>query len=182
MKPINAIPYATKLSFYGIILIIGGFSLYVLSAWSVDHILNNKPVDEIGWIILGASTIRLITIGIALFALRSYSSSEIKNTGLIAFSLFACCSGQLIYPLAEFFVKILVLFGSWESTGKGISNIGAEGWFNHGAAWLIFGLPGIFFLIIGLQYSHYFSVRRVYLFTGSIVGVLLLFLIGAIIG
>ncbi len=179
---VDAIPNITKWSFYGLLLIIGGFSLYVLAAWSLDHILNQDPVDETGWIIFGASLARLITLGVAFLALRTYLTAVKRNTGLIAFALFACSSGQLVYPLAELIVKFLVLVGLWESTGKGISNMKAEGWFNHGAAWLIFGIPGILFLSIGLQYSNCFHVSRAYLIAGSVVGVLLLLVLGVLIG
>ncbi len=182
MGSFKEIPKSTRLSFYGILLIVGGFSAYVLSAWSVDHLFNNKPIDETGGIIFGASMLRLITIVIALAALMSYSNPNPKKTWLIAFALCACGSAQLIYPLAEFVVKLLVLFGIWEATGKGISNMGAEGWFNHGAAWLIFGIPGILFFVIAKNYWQDFRVRRVYTISGSIMGILLLLLIGAIIG
>ncbi|WP_057938084.1 hypothetical protein [Algoriphagus resistens] len=181
MLRLDAIPNTSKWSFFWLLLIIGGFSFYVLTAWSIDHIFNQERIDETGWIILGASIIRLITLGIVFMALRTYSTPVKRNTKLIALALFACSSGQLVYPLAELFVKLLVLVGLWESTGKGISNMQAEGWFNHGAAWLIFGIPGILFVRIGLQYSHSFRISRFYLFAGSVLGILLLLLIGVLI-
>jgi hypothetical protein len=89
---------------------------------------------------------------------------------------------QLLYPVAETVVKSLILIGLMEPINKGISNMSAEGWFNFGAMWAVWGVPGALFLLAALAYRARRPARGLWVLLGVAGGAVLLFGLGLLIG
>jgi hypothetical protein len=139
---------------YAILVLVGGFTLVVMSMWAIDHFFVNAPIDETGWIILGASVVRVFTIFLAYASLQNWSRK--KKYQLIVFAgLCASASAQLVYPVVELFIKLAILTGWYEYGEKGLGKMTPTGWFNFAAVWMIFGIPGALFAVI----AHHFRKR-----------------------
>lgn len=160
--------------------IVGPFCLVVGAAWTWDHVVRGAPVDATGWIIAGATILRLGTIVVALAAIRPGGARA--PAPLLAIGLWGCAAAQLVYPLAETMAKAAVLAGWVEATGRGISNMSGVGWFNFAMAWLVFGVPGLMFAVLARDHGQRRSVSWVWPALGVGGGVLVLFGIGAVIG
>jgi hypothetical protein len=65
---------------------------------------------------------------------------------------------------------------------KGISNLSAEGWFNFGATWLIWGIPGVLFALAALSYRARRTVNGWWVLFGVVGGGVLLLGLGLVIG
>jgi MFS family permease len=166
---------------YAIVVLVGGFTLVVMAMWIADHLIEKTPVDETGWIILGASVLRMFTILLAFASLRNWSGK--KNYQLLVFAgLCASASAQLVYPVAELFIKLAILSGLYEYGEKGLGNMSLTGWFNFTAVWIIFGVPGTLFAYIAYHFSKRYCLSTTWAWIGGLLGVVVLGIIGFIIG
>lgn len=130
---------------YAIAGFVGLFCVVVTIVWLVDHLVRGNPYDDAAWIVIGATGLRAVTIVIALASVAAWG--ERLPAGLVATGLWGCAAAQLVYPVAETLAKAAILLGILELPSHGISNMTAVGWFNFGAAWLVFGVPGLLFIL-----------------------------------
>jgi hypothetical protein len=79
-------------------------------------------------------------------------------------------------------VKSLILTGLIDPLDKGISNMSGEGWFNFGATWLVWGVPGALFALTALDYGRRVAARGRWVALGAVGGVVLLGGLGLLIG
>ncbi|MEV6968921.1 hypothetical protein AB0M47_27755 [Hamadaea sp. NPDC051192] len=124
--------------------------------------------------------LRLFSIGIALASVHRWGD---RLPGwLVLAGLWGAAAVQLLYPLAETVVKTLILTGVMEPMNKGISNMSADGWFNFGAMWVIWGVPGVLFLLAALAYRVRRPAPWAWVLLGVVGGAALLFGLGLLIG
>ncbi|NUO56962.1 MAG: hypothetical protein HOV78_09880 [Hamadaea sp.] len=124
--------------------------------------------------------LRLLSIGIALASVRRWGDR--LPAWLVLAGLWGAAAVQLLYPLAETVVKALILTGVLEPMNKGISNMSAEGWFNFGAMWVIWGVPGVLFLLAALAYRVRRPAPWWWVLLGVVGGAVLLLGLGLLIG
>ncbi|MEV4133495.1 hypothetical protein AB0J72_15155 [Dactylosporangium sp. NPDC049742] len=74
-------------------------------------------------------------------------------------------------------MKTLILTGLMDPIDKGIS-----GWFNVGAMWLVFGVPGVLFVMAARSFGRRHPVRLGWIAFGLLAGAGLLFGLGLAIG
>ena len=65
---------------------------------------------------------------------------------------------------------------------RGISNMSPDGWFNFGAMWVVFGIPGTLFLLAALSYGARRAVPVRWVLLGILGGAALLAGLGLLIG
>ncbi|GAA1268295.1 hypothetical protein Psi02_10260 [Planotetraspora silvatica] len=159
---------------------IGAFCAIVLIATGYNQLINGVPLDEGGEIALMATGLRLLTVAIALASVQAWGR-RLPNW-LVATGLWGAAAVQLLYPIAETAVKAAVLTGLVEPFGKGISNMSAEGWFNFGAAWLIWGVPGALFSAAAVSFARRHRVSPLGTVLGLLGGAVFLGLLGLVIG
>lgn len=165
---------------YTIAVFVGLFCLVVTTAWVADHVVAGNPVGATGWIIAGATVLRVVTVVVALAAVREWGRRV--PPPLLVTGLWGCAAAQLVYPVAETFVKALLLLGVLDLPARGIGNMTATGWFNFGAAWVVFGLPGALFVLLARDVGRRDRVSWLWPVAGVGGGVAVLFAIGAVIG
>lgn len=161
---------------YAIAGFVGLFCMVVAVVWVIDHVVRGNPYDDAAWIVLGATWLRVVTIAIALASVARWGQR--LPASLVATGLWGCAAAQLVYPVAETLAKAAILLGVLEMPLYGISNMTAVGWFNFGAAWLAFGVPGLLFILAARSLKN----RRPYPWywpaSGLISGIAALFGIG----
>jgi hypothetical protein len=145
-------------------------------AWSLAHGTSWSAVG----VVLLAISLRLVTIAIALASVQPWG--RLLPSWLILAGLWGAAAVQLIYPVAETVVKALILLHVIDPINKGISNMTAQGWFNFGAMWVVFGIPGILFLLSVLSYRARHRVPARWVALGILGGAILLGGLGFIIG
>lgn len=165
---------------YAITGFVGLFCVVVTSAWAWDHGIQGNPVDATGWIIAGATVLRLVTVLVALAAVQSWGRAF--PAPVLTTALWGCAAAQLVYPVAETVVKGAILAGLLDLPETGIGNMSPTGWFNFSAAWLIFGVPGLLFVVLARDHQRVESVSWWWPLAGVGGGVAALFAIGAVIG
>jgi fucose 4-O-acetylase-like acetyltransferase len=165
---------------YAIAVWVGLFVAVVTVMWTVSHVLLGNSVDATARIIIGATALRAVTIGIALASVQRWGA-RIPGRLLVT-GLWGAASAQLIYPLAELIAKLLILVGAIELSAKGISDMSLTGWFNLGAVWLVFGVPGALFVLAGRDAQCERGTGGRWAVIGAVAGVLFLGAIGAAIG
>ncbi|WP_134741045.1 hypothetical protein [Nocardioides sp. 503] len=158
---------------------VGLFCLVVTGAWVLDHLVRGAPVDETGWIVAGATVLRVLTILVALAAVQRWGRRIPAR--LLSMALWGCAAAQLVYPAAEAVVKSAVLTGLLDAPDRGLGNMSAVGWFNFAAVWLIFGIPGLLFALAARDHDRRRRVSWVWPAAGLAGGVVALFAIGALI-
>ncbi|WP_433615928.1 hypothetical protein ACQP2P_13165 [Dactylosporangium sp. CA-139114] len=144
--------------------------------WNVAH---GASWGENGVVVLAVS-LRMLTVAMALASVQPWGA-RVPSWILLA-GLWGAAAVQLMYPLAETVVKALILTGVMAPVHKGISNMSPEGWFNFGAMWVVFGIPGILFLLAALSYRSRTAVRSRWVLLGILGGVVLLGGLGVLIG
>ena len=165
---------------YTITGFVGLFVVVVTALWLYGHIVQGEIIDQTAWIILGASVIRFLTIIIALASIQPWG--EKIATWVILGGLSGAASAQLAYPIAELVVKLIILTGLLEYPAKGVGNMTPTGWFNLGAVWFIFGLPGLFFVQAARNYQARKGLSNTWVWLGSLLGIVTLASIGLLIG
>jgi hypothetical protein len=151
-----------------------GFGALVV--WSLAR---GTPLTDVGVVLL-ALGLRLLTIVMAVASIASWG--RLVPGWLLLAGLWGAAAVQLSYPIAETVVKALILTGVIEPINKGISNMSAEGWFNFGATWLVWGVPGVLFLLTARAYGRRVAVRRRWVLLGVLGGAALLLGLGLLIG
>jgi hypothetical protein len=131
-------------------------------------------------VVILAVLLRLITIPMALASVQPWGKRV--PSWMVLSGLWGAAAVQLSYPLAETVVKGLILTGVMDPIDKGISNMSSEGWFNFGATWLIWGVPGFLFLVAALSYQARTAVRSGWVLLGVGGGIALLVGLGLLIG
>lgn len=165
---------------YAIVWSVGLFCAIVAALWIRDHVFRGAPVDDTAAVILGATLLRVVTIGIALGSVRAWGTR--LPPSLVLTGLCGCAAAQLAYPLAELAVKLLLLLGAFDLPATGIGNMSLTGWFNVAMAWLIFGVPGALFLVAAKSWVNRRGGSWRWAGAGMLLGAILLFGIGFVIG
>jgi len=165
---------------YAITFFVGLFVLIVFTMWIISHVFKEESIDQTAWIILGALFLRVFTIVIALASIQKWGQ-HIPQWAILG-GLSGAASAQLIYPIAELMVKLILLTGVFESSPKGLGNMSLTGWFNLSAVWVIFGIPGILFIQAAKNYKQTMALSNRWVWIGSLLGIFALFLIGVLIG
>lgn len=157
---------------------IGLFCLITATAvgWNMAR---GTPLTDNGVVIL-AIGLRLLTVALALASVQAWGRRV--PSWMILAGLWGAAAVQLIYPIAETVVKGLILTGLMEPLDKGISNMSAEGWFNFGATWAIWGIPGVLFLMAALSYGARTRLSPRWILVGLLGGTALLVTLGIVIG
>ena len=159
---------------------VGTFCGIVLIAAGYNQLIRGMPLDDGGRIALFATMLRLGTIAIALSAVRPWAH-RLPGWFLLG-ALSGAAAAQLLYPVAETVVKLAILGGLVQPFGKGISNMSAEGWFNFGIAWLVWGVPGLLFADAALTFKRRRGLSFAGVFLGLVGGAAFLFGLGLAIG
>ena len=89
--------------------------------------------------------LRLVTIAIALASVHAWGRR--LPPALVATGLWGYAAAQLTYPLAETAAKAAVLTGLLDLPDRGIGSVSAVGGFSFSMAWLVFGVPGMLFVL-----------------------------------
>ncbi|GAB3840601.1 hypothetical protein [Kribbella italica] len=158
---------------------IGLFCVVVLGIALGEQVLTDKPMTSDGFVALGATGLRIVTIGIALAAVQRWG--RIVPARLLSMALWAVALGQLAYPIAETVVKAAILLTLMEPVDKGISNMTPVGWFNFAAAWLVWGVPGCLFAILANDHRRRFQLSWLWAPVGAAGGVAGLAVLGLLI-
>ena len=157
---------------------VGGFCVLAGGAvlWSL---LQGATAGENGVVLL-AIGLRLLTVAMALAAVQQWG--RLVPGRLLLAGLWGAAAVQLAYPVAETVVKGLVLTGLVDPLDKGISNMSVEGWFNFGATWLVWGVPGVLFTLTALTHGRRVGARAGWVALGVLGGIGLLTGLGLLIG
>lgn len=129
---------------------------------------------------LAATGLRLLTVGFALVSVSRWAIRVPAPALLVA--LWGAAPTQLAYPAAETVVKLGILAGVIEPFGTGISNMSATGWFNFGAAWLIWDVPGVLFALAAVSYTRRTGARAMWGVLGAVGGIAVLAGLGLLLG
>ncbi|QHT71473.1 hypothetical protein GXP67_34850 [Rhodocytophaga rosea] len=171
---------ATLWLVYAITVLVGGFVVIVLAMWVYGHLFNQEPIDQTAWIILAALLLRVFTVVIALASIQKWG--QLFPSWAVLGGLAGSASAQLIYPIAELIVKLVLLTGLIESSPTGLGNMSLTGWFNLSAVWVIFGIPGILFMLAAKNYKISRGLSNRWIWIGGLSGIITLFFIGFLIG
>jgi hypothetical protein len=157
---------------------VGAFCVVAGSAvtWAL---VTGGSFSEHGVVLL-AIGLRVVTVVMALAAVQRWG--RLVPGWLLLAGLWGAGAVQLAYPVAETVVKGLILGGLVDPIDKGISNMSAEGWFNFGATWLIWGVPGVLFTLAALDHGRRVAGRGRAVALGIVGGVVLLGGLGMAIG
>jgi hypothetical protein len=165
-------PALSAASFVTVFCVVAGVGV----AWNV---LNGSPIAD-NAVVLLALVLRMVTVAMALASLQQWG--RLVPSWMLFAGLWGAAAVQLVYPLAETVVKALILVGVMDPINKGISNMTAEGWFNFGATWFIWGIPGTLFLLTARSYGRRVFVQGRWAALGLLGGAGLLVGLGALIG
>jgi hypothetical protein len=157
---------------------IGVFCVVTATAvlWNVGH---GSSWSENGVVVLAIS-LRLVTVAMALASVQRWGARV--PSWIVLAGLWGAAAVQLMYPVAETVVKALILTGAMHPLHKGISNMSPEGWFNFGATWVVWGIPGVLFALAALSYRARTAVRGWWVLLGILGGAVLLGGLGMLIG
>ncbi|NJC86731.1 hypothetical protein [Planosporangium mesophilum] len=170
--PTRRWPALAAAAYIGLFCLIAG----TVVLWNVAH---GTSWNDNGVVIL-AVCLRMLTVALALASVQAWGR-RIPSWIVLA-GLWGAAAVQLVYPVAETVVKGLILTGAMHPLDKGISNMSPEGWFNFGAMWTIWGVPGVLFLLAALSYRARTPVRARWILLGVIGGIALLGGLGILIG
>ena len=142
-------------------------------------LLSGGSLAENGVVLLAVG-LRALTVLMALAAVQRWG--RLVPGWLLLAGLWGAAAAQLAYPVAETVVKSLILTGLIDPLDKGISNMSGEGWFNFGATWLVWGVPGVLFALTALDHGRRVAARGRWVALGAVGGVVLLGGLGLLIG
>jgi hypothetical protein len=175
---INLDPQLPRWPTATITIIAGGFVAIVTAAWIWSHAVRGAVIDDVAVIIAAATVARAVSIGVSFAGLAQRPVlPRMVNTALAGFG-----AAQLIYPVAEAAVKVLVVVGIVESSPAGVRNLSGTGWFNFAAVVVVFGVPGVMFQIQTRQHARRHAISVRYNAIGGVAGVLALTAIGVAVG
>jgi hypothetical protein len=160
--------------------VVGLFVVVVAAAWVWSHVVRGDPLDAVALIILGATLLRIGTLLVAWAAVCRWGRR--LPQGPLVGALWGCALAQLVYPVAELVVKLLVLTRIVPSGTGGVRNMSAVGWGNFAAAAVVFGVPGALFAVLGHRVRVRRQVPARWAWIGGAGGVVALGLIGVAIG
>ncbi|MDG6104289.1 hypothetical protein Daura_11385 [Dactylosporangium aurantiacum] len=145
----------------------------------VWNMATGSPLRDNAVVVL-ALVLRGLTVLLALAAVQRWGR-RLPDWTVLA-GLCGAAAVQLLYPVAETVVKTLILTGLMDPIDKGISNMSGEGWFNFGATWLVWGVPGVLFALAARDFGRRRPVRAGWVAFGLVAGAALLAGLGAAIG
>ena len=157
---------------------IAAFCLVATGAVGWD-VLRGNGWDDNGVVLLAVG-LRSLTVVFALAAVQAWGARV--PAWVVGTALWGAAAVQLAYPVAETVVKTLVLTGAIDPIDKGISDMSGVGWFNFGAAWLVWGVPGVLFLLAAVEYCRTHPVRARFVALGVVGGAVFLGGLGVLLG
>ncbi|MBB2925530.1 hypothetical protein [Cellulomonas cellasea] len=131
-------------------------------------------------VVVLAIGLRLVTVVLALASIQSWGRR--LPDWLVLGGLWGAAAVQIVYPVAETLVKVAILAGLMEPLDKGISNMTAEGWFNFGATWLVWGVPGALFAVAAVTFGRRVPHAARWAVLAIMAGLVLLGGLGLLIG
>ena len=149
-RPGRRWPALTAATYIGLFCLVAGAAVG-------GNVASGAPWGENG-AVLQAICLHMLTVAIALASVQSWGT-RIPSWMLLA-GLWGAAAAQLLYPVAEAAAKALILIGLITPSQKGISNMSPEDWFNFAGTWLVWGIPGVLFLVAALSYGSRTFVRR----------------------
>lgn len=172
--------WAPRWPAYAAAVSVGLFCVVVLGIVAKNLFVDGEPLGDTGPVLLLAVALRTLTVVMALATVRPWGG-RVPGWMLLG-GVWGAAGAQLIYPIAETVVKLLILTDVMAPIDKGISDMSSTGWFNFAAAWLIWGIPGALFVLIGLSYQRRSRTSLIWTLLGGLGGIALIFLLGALIG
>ena len=170
--PVRRWPALAAASYIGLFCLVAGTAVL----WTVAH---GASWNDNGVVLLAIS-LRMLTVALALASVQRWGARV--PAWLVLAGLWGAAAVQLVYPVTETVVKTLILSGAMHPIDKGISNMSAEGWFNFSATWVVWGIPGVLFLLAALAYRAHTAVRARWILLGVLGGAALLVGLGLLIG
>ena len=165
-------PAALAAAWVGTFCVVAGGAL----VWS--RLRGGVAADQ--EVVVLAIGLRLVTVAIALASIQAWGRR--LPDWVVLGGLWGAGAVQIAYPLAETVVKVAILTGLMEPVSKGISNMSATGWFNFGMTWLIWGVPGVLFVVAAVLFGRRVRHARWWAALAVLAGVVLLGGLGLLIG
>lgn len=157
---------------------VGAFCVIAGSALVRSRVQGMNPDGQ--EVVVLAIGLRLVTVALALASIQSWGRR--LPDWLVLGGLWGAAAVQIVYPVAETVVKAAILAGLMEPLDKGISNMTAEGWFNFGATWLVWGVPGTLFAVAAVIFGRRVPHARRWAVMAVLAGLILLGGLGLLIG
>lgn len=157
---------------------VGTFCLVTGGALVWSRVTGGSTADQ--EVVVLAIALRLVTVAVALAAIQPWGRR--LPDWVVLGGLWGAGAVQVAYPLAETVVKLAILAGVMEPLDKGISLMTAEGWFNFGMTWLIWGVPGVLFVIAAVLFGRRVRHARWWAALAVLAGVVMLGGLGLLIG
>ena len=76
----------------------------------------------------------------------------------VSLGLWGCAAAQLVYPVAETVTKAIVLAVCVDLRAPGLGKMSAIGRSNFSMVWLVFGIPGVLFAVLGRDHQRAYAV------------------------
>ncbi|QHT57905.1 hypothetical protein GXP71_18660 [Cellulomonas sp. H30R-01] len=157
---------------------VGTFCLVAGGALVWSRLRGSSAQDQ--EVVVLAIGLRLVTVAVALASIQSWGR---RLPGWVVLGgLWGAGAVQLAYPLAEAVVKLATLAGLMEPLDKGISDMSAQGWFNFGATWLVWGVPGVLFVLAAVVFGRQVPHARRWALLAVLAGIGFLAALGLLIG
>ncbi|WP_273652519.1 hypothetical protein [Cellulomonas fimi] len=157
---------------------VGTFCLVAGGALVWSRLRGGSTADQ--EVVVLAIGLRLVTVAVALASIQPWGR---RLPGWVVLGgLWGAGAVQLAYPLAETVVKLVILAGLREPVDKGISDMSAQGWFNFGATWLIWGVPGVLFVLAAAAFGRQVPHARRWALLSVLAGIGFLAGLGLLIG
>ncbi len=109
---------------YAITAVVGAFVVVVGVLWVGGHVVGGQPVDATAWVVLLATALRAVMIGIALSSVQRWGRG--LPPALVLTGLWGCAAAQLAYPGAEVVAKLALLAGVLDLPATGIGDLGLD--------------------------------------------------------
>lgn len=157
---------------------VGTFCLVAGGALVWSRVRGGSTADQ--EVVVLAIGLRLVTVAVALASVQPWGR---RLPGWVVLGgLWGAGAVQLAYPLAETVVKVAILAGLMDPVDKGISDMSAQGWFNFGATWLIWGVPGVLFVLAAVVFGRRVPHARRWALLAVVAGIGFLAGLGLLIG
>ncbi|NKY40000.1 hypothetical protein [Cellulomonas septica] len=157
---------------------VGTFCLVAGGALIWSRVRGGGTADQ--EVVVLAIALRLVTVAVALASIQSWGR---RLPGRVVLGgLWGAGAVQLAYPLAETVVKTATLAGLMEPLDKGVSDMSVQGWFNFGATWLIWGVPGALFVLAAVVFGRRLPHARAWALLSVLAGIGFLAGLGLLIG
>lgn len=157
---------------------VGAFCVITSGALVWSRLRGGSTADQ--EVVVLAVGLRLVTVAAALASIQPWGRR--LPDWVVLGGLWGAGAVQLAYPLAETVVKLAILGGMIEPIDKGISSMTAEGWFTFGMTWLIWGVPGVLFVLAAVAFGHRVPHARRWALLAVVAGIGMLAGLGVLIG